>query len=232
MGSLASETRDEIAKGWLSDAQFEHASIASFSRFSLELMAAGAPADLVMASHQAALDEVRHARACFALAAAYAGSPVGAGPLPVPSQLEVTCDLASIAARTAHEGCIGETIAAVLAAERLARATDPAVRAVLEFIAADEARHAELAWRTVAWAIREGGAPVRDAVAAALEVHADPHAMPVREGELEAHGILSEPLQRFLVAQTIREVVEPAVRTLLCGSATRSDAVALEARIS
>ncbi len=34
--------------------------------------------------------------------------------------------------------------------------------------ARDEARHSALAWRTVQWAIRERGAPVRGAVLAVL----------------------------------------------------------------
>ncbi len=76
--------------------------------------------------------------------------------------------LARLAVSTLKEGCIGETVAAVIAAEQLARATDPAVRAALAGIAADEARHAELAWRTVAWAMDTGGPAVREAVDAAL----------------------------------------------------------------
>ena len=37
-----------LAEAWTTDALHEHASIASSARFSLELMAAGAPADLVL----------------------------------------------------------------------------------------------------------------------------------------------------------------------------------------
>src|SRR5262249_6350017 len=65
------EERASLAEAWTASALFEHASVASFSRVSLELMAAGAPADLVELAHLAALDEIRHARLCFALAAAY-----------------------------------------------------------------------------------------------------------------------------------------------------------------
>lgn len=47
---------------WSLAAQQEHASIASFSKFSLELMAVGAPAALLVRAHEAALDEINHAR--------------------------------------------------------------------------------------------------------------------------------------------------------------------------
>ena len=216
---LPAEVRAELAEAWTQDGLAEHASVASFARFSLELLAAGAPTDLVELAHRAALDEVRHARLCLSLAGAYAGAPVGPGAFPFAGRdgrVEVMSDLASIAARAAREGCVGETLAAVHAAEQLARATDPAVRAALEIIAADEARHAELAWRTVVWAVRTGGAPVRAAVAAVLEnLDGDEGAAPRREGRLDRHGRLEHEEQRRLAARAIVEVVRPAARALL-----------------
>src|SRR6202042_477762 len=124
------------------------------------LLAAGAPADLVALAHSAALDEIQHARLCFALASAYAGEEIAPGPFPLGSEVRVGADLKSLAASTFAEGCVGETVAAVVASAQLAQATDPAVRAALAEIAADEARHAELAWRTVAWAVQTGGIEV------------------------------------------------------------------------
>src|SRR6185369_11435722 len=100
---------------WTRDGLFEHASVASFGRFALELLAAGAPAALVEDAHRAALDEVRHARLCFDLASAYAGEAIAPGAFPFEGRVEVTSDLASIASRAAREGCIGETIAAAVA---------------------------------------------------------------------------------------------------------------------
>ena len=87
------------------------------------------------------------------------GEPIAPAPFPFDGRVEVSADLASIAARAVREGCINETLAAVQAAEQLARAEDPAVRAALAKIAEDEARHAALAWRTVAWALRAGRRP-------------------------------------------------------------------------
>ncbi len=165
---LTVEVRAALARAWAEDALREHASVASFSRFSLELLAVGAPAGLVEQAHRAALDEIRHAELCFALASGYAGEALAPGPFPLGDGALATRSLAALAASTVKEGCIGETVAAVAAAEQLARATDPAVRAALEQIAADEARHAELAWRTVAWAVQTGGGEVRAAVARAF----------------------------------------------------------------
>jgi hypothetical protein len=47
----------------------------------LHLAALGAPASLVELAHLAALDEIRHARRCFALASAYAGRVWTPGPI-------------------------------------------------------------------------------------------------------------------------------------------------------
>src|SRR6185437_5274489 len=128
-----------LAEAWTADALLEHASVASFARASLSLLAAGAPADLLTRTHEAALDEIRHAELCFALARAYAGHDVAPGPFPLGGNVRVAATLAEIATSAAREGCIGETIAAAVAAEQLARATDPAVREALSQIAADEA---------------------------------------------------------------------------------------------
>lgn len=68
---------------WTRVGLMEHASVAAFSRFSLQLMALGAPSDLLQKSHEAAADEIRHARDAFALAGHYAGRPVGPGVMPM-----------------------------------------------------------------------------------------------------------------------------------------------------
>ncbi|MDI1479794.1 ferritin-like domain-containing protein [Polyangium sp. y55x31] len=211
---LSADERALLAAAWTRDGLFEHASVASFGRFALELLAVGAPADLVARAHRAAQDEVRHAELCFALASNYAGEATAPGPFPFEGRIEICADLASVAARAAREGCIGETIAAAVAAEQLAAATDPAVHAVLRLIAEDEARHAELAWRTVAWAVRVGGEAVRAAV---LEVFASlgqgaPGERTPRDPRLAAHGRLGEAEVQEAARRATLEVVLPAVR--------------------
>jgi hypothetical protein len=227
---LDAEVRRVLAAAWAADALLEHASIAAFSRFSLELLAVGGPADLVAAAHQAALDEVRHARICFALAQGYAGAPMGPSSFPFEGSITISSDLASFAAATAREGCIGETLSAIIAGEQLARATDPAVRRALSAIAEDESRHAELAWRTVAWAIERGGEAVRLAVASVLadaaryvpSVAADTAIPP---GILGSHGRLDPASTRDAMVRALDEVVRPCFASLL-QAPPRADLVA------
>lgn len=56
-----------------------------------------------------------------------------------------------IARENAVEGCVRETYGALVAAWQARTAKDPFVRATLAQIAADEARHAELAWSVARW---------------------------------------------------------------------------------
>jgi hypothetical protein len=218
LDGLTAADRASLAEAWAADALLEHASVASFSRFSLALLAAGAPSDLVELAHRAALDEIQHARLCFALAAGYAGEEIAPGPFPLGAEVHIGAGLADLAASTVKEGCAGETMAAVMAAEQLARATDPAVRAALAQIAADEARHAELAWRTVAWAVREGGDEVRAAVARAFQEAlggALVAAGAAPSASMEAHGRLDAATLARVAASVKAEIVAPAATALL-----------------
>ena len=56
--SLDSTTRAHIAQEWTAMGLAEHASVASFARFTLQLMAVGAPAELLHAAQLGAADEV------------------------------------------------------------------------------------------------------------------------------------------------------------------------------
>jgi hypothetical protein len=227
---VSAAARARLAEAWTRDGLYEHASVASFGRFALELLAVGAPADLVADAHASALDEVRHARACLALASAYAGEPVAPGPFPFEGRVEVSSSLADVAARAAHEGCVGETLAAIVAAEQLAAATDPAVRAALAQIAPDEARHAELAWRTVAWALEQGGAEVHAAVQSAFasaiaELSRDADVTPVEDDRsLRAHGRVDPATERRVRRVALLEVVRPCAERLLARHAASQGA--------
>jgi hypothetical protein len=229
--ALDGVARAALARAWQANGLFEHASVASFARVALELMAAGAPAELVAASHAAALDEVRHAKLCFALADRFRGQARGPGKLDLGASLPLRSELADLAASATREGCIGETVAALLADEQRRRATDPEVRRVLDIIAADEARHAELAWRTVAWALSAGGDEVRRAVAQVFaEAEAGqnlPRLETCPDAGLEGCGVLADWRARDLVRRAVREVVLPCARALLASGGHSADTLAI-----
>ncbi len=218
--------REALARGFAADALMEHASIASFSRFALELLAFGAPPALVRDAHEAALDEVEHARVTFALASRFAAGPVGPGRLDVAGVTPAaTLEAAVVAA--VREGCVGETIAAILAEEAAAVAVDPECRDALEAIAADEARHAELAWRFVAWALDED-AQLGGAIERAFE-DALAHDLPGLDGcddpRVRHYGRLTAGDRARLAASVASGVIGPCAARLL-DTAGRQSAVA------
>jgi hypothetical protein len=163
---LGSRERAALAEHWASMGQMEHASIAAFARFSMQLLALGAPSSLVEACTQALADETAHTKLCFRLASAYAGQPVGPGPLNVHHCLEET-SLVDVVELVIAEGCFGETSAALEALEAAESATDPVIVAAYSQIARDEQRHAELAFRFVRWALEQDYEAVRAAISRA-----------------------------------------------------------------
>jgi hypothetical protein len=143
---------------WAHDALVEHASIASFARLALELVSLGAPLELVRRAHEAARDEVLHARLCFSLATP-SSAPVGLGPGPLDVRgLVEAASLERLAFEAVSEGACGEGYAGELAALLAEHAREPEARATFRRVARDEARHAELALEVLGWALRVGGA--------------------------------------------------------------------------
>lgn len=219
--ALPARVRQRLADSWLETALAEHASVASFARFTLHLLAAGAPPSLLEASHQAGLDEIKHARACFRVAARFRGEVMGPGPLPMSGDVLGPTDLPSLTAAAVREGCVGETLSALEIAEIVPLTTDPEIKQTLAEIAEEEGRHAELAWGFVRWAVEIGGPEVRAAArrafeesAAALKAAVAPPADP-DAALLHAYGHVTGLLRHEIRQRGWRSVVAPAITALL-----------------
>jgi hypothetical protein len=212
---LSRAERTAVTEHWLEAGAMEHASIAAFARFSLELLALGAPADLVAAATRAMSDETAHARLAYGIAARYAETPCGPAPLNVARALE-RIDLLDVVERALLEGCLGETSAALEAAWAADDATDPIVREALERIATDEARHAALAFEFVAWAaaqdarVTELGRRVLATAAAELVPETALTATSLAQRRLAEHGVLPASVRQAARRAALRDVV-PAV---------------------
>lgn len=144
---------DEVrSKYWERGAAQEHASVAEFARLSLVLLALGAPADLVRDVHEAALDEIDHARACYALASRFAGRDIGPSALDV-ARASTDVSLVTLVRDTLRDGCVGEAAAAHELREMARVETDAEIATTLRTMADDEQRHAALAWRILDFAM-------------------------------------------------------------------------------
>jgi hypothetical protein len=185
-------------------------------------MSLGVPPDLLVATHAAMADETVHARDAFALASAYAGHRVGPGRLAIDHALSARAPL-DIVETAILEGCIGETMAAVEAAEAMAHATDPAVREALGRVTVDETRHAELAWRFVQWVLEHGEPTLSEAVRTRLMLVAEREAAASVRGGAEnaedepvllAHGVLGERARGEIRKRVLSDVILPCARAL------------------
>jgi hypothetical protein len=230
LDGLDPSTRAALATHWLEVAAFEHASVASFARFTLDLLAIGAPPGLVADTQRAAMDEVEHARVAYALASAYGGRPVGPGLLDV-AGVSLAADLRAVVRALVTEGCVGETLGAAEALALAERVEDPALRAVHARIGADEQRHAELAWRTLAWLVATNADLVDLAEACFVEAidgaSIDPAPRAPFDPALGAasapsHGVLAPSDIGALRRQALRDVVRPCASEL-CGAARRAE---------
>jgi hypothetical protein len=215
---LDPELRERVANAWLRDAQLEHASVAAFARLTLELLALGAPPDLVAASQDSSVDEILHAQLCYGVASRFAGRDLGPGRLPVGGALG-DVSLEELARSTFEEGCVGETVAALVAATQARTARDPELVRVLERIAEDESRHAAFAWRVVRWAVKVGGKSVAQVIERELE-RALAAQLSFDEAQLDTGGLarfgrLSADELGRIRQECLRDVVTPCLRTLL-----------------
>ncbi|HVH41159.1 MAG TPA: hypothetical protein VM925_02415 [Labilithrix sp.] len=204
VASLDDATRAAIADQWRENGRTEHASVAAFARLTLDLMALGAPPELVTAANQDSLDEIRHAEMCFGLARSIDDRAESPAPFAEAARARTlprsrALALAALAVDSLVDGALHEGVSARIIAKLARRTDDDIVRAILKEIAADEGRHARHGWDVVQWCLLEGG----DVVAAALRgaVGRLPRAMrsaipeAARFGAWEKYGLMGEELE-------------------------------------
>lgn len=218
---LDDAARVALAEHWMQEAAFEHASIASFAQLTLDLMSFGAPPDLLADAQRAALDEIEHAKITFALASAYGGSALG--PAALSARPGACHSLADLTRTTFIDACVGESVASAQLADRAREADDPALSRLLTTMAADEERHAELAWRIVAWTLRSGDPTVVEALSAARDEVID-------ELVSLTHETVPATTNDELRAMVLREIVLPCVIALIDAHEVAASRVSIEAQ--
>ena len=196
--------RDALAAQWRENGRTEHASVAAFARLTLDLMALGAPPELVADTNRDGLDEIRHTELCFGLARAIDGRVESPGAFPEaararPLSRTRVLALAELAVDSLVDGALHEGVSARIIAKLARRCEAPAIQAILKEIAADEGRHARHGWDVVRWCLNEGGEPVARALEGALrglpKTMVSPIVEAARDGSWERWGIMGEELE-------------------------------------
>lgn len=222
--AVPDEVRGSLAAEWRDNGKKEHASVAAFAQLTLDLMAVGAPPELVTASQSDAMDEVRHAAACFAIARDLDGRAESPSPFPdartrkVLFTLSRPVALTQIAIDALADGVLNEGIASRLLAQLAKKCELPTMAVTLREMAADESRHAAHSWDIVAWCLDNGGSMVASALRGALDgmPKAVCSALPegARAGAWESWGVQGVAMEAEAFRRT-REAARSKLAALL-----------------
>lgn len=162
---------DELGAYFARAAHLEAASVVAFEQLERELAALGAPERLLRAMRRAQREEIAHAEVTTRLARRFGAEPVevrvrgatggrrgatrGAGAGRVLANVAAgragSRSAVAIALENAREGCVRETLGAVIALHRAERAADPEIARAYRAISDDELRHARVSWDLAAW---------------------------------------------------------------------------------
>lgn len=208
---VGAELATALCTSWERRAQAEWASVPAFVQLAEQLRVADAPVGLIDRALDAAQDELRHAVMTARASMCYGGAPLRLGRVTPATRAHAQGRdaLARLAVESWIDGCLGEGKAAAAVACEADLAPASELAAMQRAIAADEARHAELAWDVLAWALAAGGDDVRHALAAVRDARPSDATSGVdSQVDLRPHGLLSEA-EHGAIGDVVRERALP-----------------------
>ncbi len=220
------EKRRRFGLAWASRTNQEHLAVGAFALLTQELAEDGCDPVVLGMMATAASDEVRHAQICRRLAVAALGerapeiAPLLRGVPSVPKYEDAPRTM-RVLFHVVEMCCLNETFTGVYLTEMRARATDPAARAAVESLLADEIGHGRAGW---AYLATRQGDPALDALAKELPALVDRSMSAVARAAkqhpeaddpaLEAFGWLGSAAATELYQQTLRDVIVPGFESL------------------
>jgi hypothetical protein len=235
---LDPEVRAELARIWAERIPTEYRSITGFGTFAFDLIAAGAPPDLVAVCHRVCIDELRHTELAVRMVEIYGGRrpslPREISSLPAAQGISAVAQ----AARSAIAlSCLGETFACTELTMLRDRAVDPVVRGVLTVFLSDEIVHARIGWAYLAHAFQNADPATRRDVASVVpeyvagiaanlfgtETEAAAVDVTHDDDRLKAHAVCSMAEEQSLYRDFVRDVFVPGL--LATGVPIDADAV-------
>ncbi len=208
---LAPAERETLAAIWRHRARSESAVGNVFAQVADELVASGAPAELVALARSAEADEARHAAVCEELAVAYGHD--GAAPPARRVRLR-DYDQPTVRLRAAlhavHVCCISETIATAFVEACLGACESTVLRDIHREHLADEVRHARVGWAYVATLTAEERAAIASELPYVLQLQLD--AWTTRFDDLPADGV---PGHGYPPRTELLDAVHGAIRELV-----------------
>jgi hypothetical protein len=211
-----SDLRGNIGEFWRQTGRTEYASVVAFLRLAMDLIAVGSPPNLVLDATNDALDEMRHAQNCFAIAQAFDGNTMRPAAFPVPAKGTRLfhgrlLSLCRIGISAIIDGALYESVSARTMAKMSKKCDDENLRQKLKEIAEDEFRHSAHGWDIANWCIVEGGELVL------LAIHSAWFFVPqtrrikfsgvyARADELERYGVHHPAVEKEEYARVFSEI--------------------------
>lgn len=226
---LEPDVRAELARIWGERIPTEYRSITGFSTFSFDLIAAGAPVDLVAVCHRVCIDELRHTELAVRMVEVYGGTrpdlPRDISNLPADAKLTAVGQACRSAILLS---CLGETFACTELAMLRDRAVDPVVQGVLTIFLSDEIVHARIGWAYLAHAMKTADPKTKASVADAVPRYIEGIAANLFGTEeavaavdvtnddtrLAAHGVCSMREEQDLYRQFVPDVFLPGLQAV------------------
>jgi hypothetical protein len=230
--ALTDAERARLTETWTRRAAAEYLAVTTFAVLAIDLVAAGAPADVLSLCMRAGIDEVRHAELALRMIDIYGGKRVQ----PPPKMSSLPDDpkrsrLHQAVANTLLVSCVSETYATTVLTATRDITTDPTTHGVLTSIYSDEVMHARLGWSYLRYAIDHGGQGVRDAAAKMVPIALRGNANVIERerpiGEItdaiRGHGLMTAAEERVIFSSCVSEVLVPGFEALGidCGTAVQ-----------
>jgi hypothetical protein len=230
VAGLSEVERNRLAETWRRRSAAEYLAVTTFAVLAIDLVSAGAPADVLSLCMRAGIDEVRHAELCLRMVEIYSGKrlqpPPGMSSLPDDPKRP---KLHQALANTLLVSCVSETYATTVLTATRDLTEDPAAHAVLTSIYSDEVMHARLGWSYLRYALEKGGPAAVEAAAKMVPIalrgvaNVVERERPVGEvtDAVRAHGLMTPAEERVIYSSCVREVLVPGFEALgiPCGTA-------------
>lgn len=216
---VAAGVRALAADAWRFRWSVEHDAATRFSRLAGRLEAMVPPSPLAALARRSAADERRHAGHCARLAGLL-GTGVGAAAPPPPGPVAPRSleDEDAVTYELVAACCVAESVSVAVLTALLPAARDPALRAVLRELAADEVGHARLGWAHLAVAAAKGRTAFLGPLLPAMLAGSVDDDLFCAAGEPEredpgllALGVLPHARKRDLFAGALEQVVLPGL---------------------
>jgi len=208
-----------VGAEWKARMVQEHLAVGAFALITQELAETGCDERVLALVARASADEVRHADVCRRVAVAFLGDgevpPRVRGTPAVPPHADLPERRALL--HVVEMCCVNETLTGVFLTEMLARATNPAMRAVIDSLLADEIDHGRVGWAHLAACQAEGRAVGLDEGLRGILERSIGRLLdggggarpPAPDPALAAYGIIGKAESDEIVRAALRDVILP-----------------------